>query len=143
MTKAGERAVRRGDPAAVLELLQAGADVDARDRHGQTALMLAAHRGHREVVEALVKGGADLNVAAKYNLTVLMLAVVAGHAAVARTLARAGADLSARAAARRASPGRRRMIWRWRARWRTCTSTSCPAMLAREIRGGEREPIAR
>lgn len=96
MTKAWERAVRRGDLPVVLELLRAGADVDARDRHGQTALMVAAHRGHREVVEALASGGADLNVAAKYNLTALMLAIVAGHVAVARTLARAGADLSVR-----------------------------------------------
>ena len=102
MTKTWERAVRRGDLPAVLELLRAGADVNARDRHGQPALMLAAHRGDRAVVEALVNGGADLNVAAKYNLTALMLAIVAGHAAVARTLARAGADLSVRG---RGAPG--------------------------------------
>jgi ankyrin repeat protein len=76
--------------------LRAGADVDARDRYGQTALMLAAHRGHREIVQALAEAGADLNVAAKYNLTALMLAIVAGHAAAARTLARAGADLTVR-----------------------------------------------
>jgi ankyrin repeat protein len=94
MTKAWARAVTRGDLAAVRELLRADADVDARDRYGQTGLMLAAHRGHREVVEALAEAGADLNVAAKYNLTALMLAIVAGHPAVARTLARAGADLA-------------------------------------------------
>jgi uncharacterized protein len=96
VTKGWERAVQRGDLAAVLELLRAGADVDARDRHGQTAVMLAAHRGHRDVVEALVAAGADLNVVAKYSLTALMLAVVAGHPAVARTLTRAGADLGVR-----------------------------------------------
>jgi uncharacterized protein len=94
MTKTWQRAVTQGDLAAVREMLQAGADVDARDRHGQTGLMLAAHRGHRGIVEALAAAGADLDVAAKYNLTALMLAVVAGHAEVARTLAQAGADLS-------------------------------------------------
>jgi ankyrin repeat protein len=91
-----EYAVRQGDVHAVGELLRAGADVDARDRHGQTALMLAAHRGYRDVVEVLADAGADLNVAAKYNLTALMLAVVAGHATVARVLVRAGADLGIR-----------------------------------------------
>lgn len=96
MVAAWERAVTRGDVEAVRQLLQSGADVNARDRYGQTALMLAAHHGHREVVETLVGSGADLNVTAKYNLSALMLAIVAGHAAIARLLARAGADLGLR-----------------------------------------------
>jgi uncharacterized protein len=77
--KAWEDAVTRGDVEPVRQLLRAGADVNARDRHGQTALMLAAHRGYREMVETLVEGGADLNLTAKYNLSALMLAVTAGH----------------------------------------------------------------
>ena len=96
MNASWERAVGGGDVEAVRELVRSGADVDARDRHGQTALMLAAHRGHREIVELLVEAGADLDVAAKYNLTALMLAIVAGHAAVARVLVRAGANRDVR-----------------------------------------------
>jgi uncharacterized protein len=91
-----EGAVRRGDVQAVREMLGAGSDVNSRDRHGQTALMLAAHHGHRELVGALVEASADLNVSAKYSLTALMLAIVAGHAAVARVLVQAGADLGVR-----------------------------------------------
>jgi ankyrin repeat protein len=98
MDAAWERAVRGGDVEAVHRLLRAGADVDARDRYGQTAVMLAAHHGHRELVELLVEARADLNVAAKYNLTALMLAIVAGHAAVAGVLIRGGADLDVRGA---------------------------------------------
>jgi ankyrin repeat protein len=93
MDAAWERAVTHGDVEGVRELLAAGVDVDARNRYGQTALMLGAQRGHLEIVEALVEAGADLNVTAKYNLTALMLAIVAGHVAVARLIARAGADL--------------------------------------------------
>jgi ankyrin repeat protein len=89
-------AIKRGDVRTILDLLGRGADVDARDRHGQTALMLAAHAGHREVVEALIDHHANLNITAKFGLSAVMLAVVAGHEEVARLLARAGADLSLR-----------------------------------------------
>ena len=37
-----ERAVRRGDLDCLKRLLTAGADINARDRYGQTALMIAA-----------------------------------------------------------------------------------------------------
>jgi hypothetical protein len=96
MDAAWEDAVKRGDVRVVLDLLGRGADVDARDRHGQTALMLAAHAGHREVAEALIGHDANLNITAKFGLSALMLAVVAGHEEVAHLLARAGADLSLR-----------------------------------------------
>jgi ankyrin repeat protein len=89
-----EDAVRRGDVAIVLDHIGRGADVDGRDRYGQTGLMLAAHSGHRAVVEALIAHRANLNVTAKFGLSALMLAVVARHAEVARVLAKAGADLS-------------------------------------------------
>jgi ankyrin repeat protein len=88
------QAVGHGDAAAIGELLQRGADVDARDRHGQTGLMLAAHAGHREVVSTLIDHRADLNVTAKFGLSAVMLAIVAGRPEVARLLATAGADLS-------------------------------------------------
>jgi serine/threonine-protein phosphatase 6 regulatory ankyrin repeat subunit B len=91
---AWDHAVASGDVAAVRQLLAAGQDVDARDGHGQTALMRAAHAGHLALVEALVAAGAALDVTARYGLSALMLAIVAGHAAVARRLARAGASLA-------------------------------------------------
>lgn len=96
MDSSWESAIRDGDTAAVHELLRRGADVNARDRYGQTGLMVAAHGGHLEVVETLIAHGADLNVTAKFGLTALMLAVVAGHEAIARVLARAGSDRSLR-----------------------------------------------
>ncbi len=91
-----EAAARSGDVSAVSALLRSGGNVDARDRHGQTALMLAAHRGHLGLVELLIDLGADLDVTAKYGLSALMLAVVAGHEKVAEKLIAAGADRSIR-----------------------------------------------
>ncbi len=94
MDAAWEDAIKRGDVRTVLDLLGRGTDVDARDRYGQTGLMLAAHDGHREVVETFIAHRANLDITAKFGLSALMLAVVAGHEEVARALARRGADLS-------------------------------------------------
>jgi len=96
MDAAWEDAIKRGDVQIVFDLLGRGTDVDARDRYGQTGLMLAAHAGHREVVEILIAHRANLNITAKFGLSALMLALVAGHAEVARLLAKAGVDLSLR-----------------------------------------------
>jgi len=85
-----------GDVRALEEQLRSGVDVDSLDRHGQTAVMLAAYNGHVESVERLVRHGAKLDVTAKYALSALMLAIVAGYEPVARVLVRAGADLTLR-----------------------------------------------
>jgi ankyrin repeat protein len=85
-------ATNAGDVERVRALLDAGAEIDALDKHGQTALMNAAHRGETELVRALVQLGADLNHTAKYRVTALMLAVISDHADVVRLLVAAGAD---------------------------------------------------
>lgn len=96
MDRAWEDAIRRGGVGWIQELLAAGADVNAKDRYGQTGIMLAAREGRLDVVELLIAHHADLNVTAKYNLSALMLAVINGHVDVACALVRSGADLSLR-----------------------------------------------
>lgn len=91
-----EEAVRRGDADVMRDLLSRGINPNARDPHGQTGLMLAAHAGHVTAVQLLVDHGVDLNVTAKFGLSAVMLAVTAGHKEIARVLARAGADLRLR-----------------------------------------------
>ena len=54
-------AARAGDVEAIERLLSSGYDIDARDDHGQTALMVAALDGRTAVVQCLVGRGADLN----------------------------------------------------------------------------------
>ena len=48
-------AARRGELAAVRELIHVGADVDAARGDGMTALHFAAERGHDEVARALIE----------------------------------------------------------------------------------------
>jgi ankyrin repeat protein len=91
-----ESAAKSGDAAALKSKLAEGLSVDARDRFGQTALMLAAKHGQDSCCEVLIAAGANLDVTAKYGLSALMLAVVNHHEAVARLVAASGADLSLR-----------------------------------------------
>lgn len=97
MNAAWEDAIKHNKVQLILDFLGRGTDVNALDRYGQTALMLAAHAGHHEAVATLIAHRADLNITAKFGLSALMLAVVAGHTEVARLLAKAGADLSLQA----------------------------------------------
>ena len=96
MTREWEEAVHRGSLDDLKQLAEGGADINARDRHNQTALMLAATEGHTAVVEWLVRRGAALDHSAKYGLSALMLAVVRGHGEIVRVLADAGADVTLR-----------------------------------------------
>ncbi|MGE0360956.1 MAG: ankyrin repeat domain-containing protein [Vicinamibacterales bacterium] len=91
MTRDWQEAVARGAMSELAALLSRGADIDARDRHGQTALMLAAMAGDARVVEWLASHGADLDHTAKFGLSALMLAAVRGHGDVVRVLVAAGA----------------------------------------------------
>jgi ankyrin repeat protein len=96
MTRGWKDAVHRASIDQLQRLLGSGADIDARDGNGQTALMLAAREGHAEVVEWPVDRGAALDHTAKYGLSALMLAVIGGRIHVVRILAAAGANLCLR-----------------------------------------------
>ncbi|MBP9899979.1 MAG: ankyrin repeat domain-containing protein [Verrucomicrobiota bacterium] len=96
MTRDWQDATSSGDAVRVASMLDAGADINALDGHGQTALMNAAHKGHAEVVRLLSKRGANLDHTAKFGLSALMLAVIADHPEVVRVLVDAGADITLR-----------------------------------------------
>jgi ankyrin repeat protein len=88
-----EQAARTGDASSLAAQIAAGSGVDALDRFGQSALMVAAQRGHLKAVQVLVAAGANLDIRAKFGLSATMLAVINGHELVARALASAGANL--------------------------------------------------
>jgi ankyrin repeat protein len=52
------RAVRRDDAERVKRLLDGGADANAADGKGRTALARAVQRGNKEIVELLLAHGA-------------------------------------------------------------------------------------
>ena len=97
-------AARGGHEVVVRRLLGAGARLDARNQHGETALCEAARRGHAALVQLLIEAGADIQVrgpgrgggADQPFWTPLMLAAIRGHVEVVRSLLDAGADVNAR-----------------------------------------------
>jgi ankyrin repeat protein len=85
-------AASRGDKAAVERLLKAGADVNAQQADGATALQWAAYRGDAALAELLLKAGAKPGVANHNGATPLWLAAMRGDAAVIQALLKGGAD---------------------------------------------------
>jgi uncharacterized protein len=92
VTPEWKSAITTGNVSQLEALVRAGADIDARDEHGQTGLMIAARDGHAPVVRWLVEHGANLNHTAKFHLSALMLAVINGRDAIVGILVDAGAD---------------------------------------------------
>jgi len=76
----------------VKRLIEAGANVDAKDEDGWTSLMLAASNGKLGVVKLLLKSDADVNPEDKDGRTALMLAARYGKLDVVKLLLESDAD---------------------------------------------------
>ncbi|MEW6322655.1 MAG: ankyrin repeat domain-containing protein [Acidobacteriota bacterium] len=89
-------AAMAGDVDAVRALLKDGADVNAAQGDGMTALHWAATQGHTELARMLLVAGANVRALTRLGgYTPLHLAAKAGHAGVVAALLAAGADPNA------------------------------------------------
>ncbi len=77
------------DPAIMRMLLGAGADIDAKDNGGLTALIGAAWNGYLPAVETLLEAGADVNVRDNDGYTALRKAKKQGHKEIVKLLKKA------------------------------------------------------
>ena len=68
--------------------------VNQADKHGRTALILAASEGHLAIIDILVEKGADLVCADKDGLSALSWACLKGHFNAALALINNGADVN-------------------------------------------------
>jgi len=91
------RAAGTGDARQVQALLSQGADPNATDGAGGSALIAAAREGHVGVMRVLIKGGADVNQRdARFSRwTPLVHAIHKRQGAAARLLLDAGAEVDA------------------------------------------------
>lgn len=83
----------RGDLSEVNACLEKGANVNARDQYGYSALNEAAREGHLEVVKRLVEAGADIENTGGADITPLMSAAFAGQFDIVEFLLAKGAEV--------------------------------------------------
>lgn len=84
-----------GDVELMEMLIDNGADVDARDVHGYTPLLLAIQEGNTDIAKTLIANGADVNARAVSDggndVTPLYLSIILGRGAVESLLRGHGA----------------------------------------------------
>jgi ankyrin repeat protein len=73
------QAAKSANAGKIQTLLAKGANVDAQDALGKTALAWASNLGHEEVVSLLLDSGADANLRDRYGSTPLMEAAREGR----------------------------------------------------------------
>jgi ankyrin repeat protein len=71
-------------------LIELGADVEARDKDGQTPLHVASQAGPLDIARMLIEHGAEVSAQDKIGQTPLHLASQAGRLEIARMLIESG-----------------------------------------------------
>lgn len=86
-------AARKGEVETVKKLIAQGAEVNAKTRHGATALFYAADRGNVEMIKALLERGADINLKDTfYTATAISWAAYNDHIEAVRLMLSQGAE---------------------------------------------------
>lgn len=86
-------AAARGDVAGIEKLLSEGTSIDARDRTGATALLVATHGNQIAAAKALIDAGADVNAKDNINDSPYLYAGARGHLDILKMTLSHGADL--------------------------------------------------
>jgi hypothetical protein len=92
-----------GDADKVAHLLAAGADLNARNVLGQTALIIASGRWSIESLKLLLEAGSNVNATTRAGETALMVASKHGRLDAVKLLLEAGANPAAEDATRKSA----------------------------------------
>ncbi len=87
-------AVAQNHLAAVRRLLKEGADINAQDARGRTALLAAVEGNHLESAQVLIEAGADVNVQDHKMDSPLLLAGAEGTLDILKLILQAKPDFS-------------------------------------------------
>ncbi len=88
------QAAENNDMATLRSLIAAGADLEARDDQGRTALLIATHRNAIAAAAALIDAGADVNARDHIGDSAFLYAGAEGRLEILRLTLKAGADLA-------------------------------------------------
>lgn len=86
-------AVNGNDVAQIQNLLQSGADIDARDGLGRTPLLVATHRNYVDAARVLIDAGANVNAKDQIADSPYLYAGARGYNAILQMTLAHGADL--------------------------------------------------
>lgn len=84
-------AIREDDPEVVLDVLQYGASINARNNHRRTPLIEASRLGRTEIAELLIANRASINARDMYSGSALRYASRGGYSEIVYLLLENGA----------------------------------------------------
>ncbi|MGA9666829.1 MAG: ankyrin repeat domain-containing protein [Gallionella sp.] len=89
------QSAEKGDQKAVLLFLESGVDINARDEHGWTPLMISTFNGREQVALLLIHSGADVNAKDTAGYGPLHWAAFNGYSEVVKLLVEKRANVNA------------------------------------------------
>jgi len=87
------KAIREFDRNKARQIIEMGADLNARDENGETVLRAAAMWGEKDIAELLINKGANLDLQNNNGVTALMYAAWGRHKQIAELLINKDANL--------------------------------------------------
>jgi ankyrin repeat protein len=90
------QSAEKGDHKAVLLFLSSGVDIDTRDEHGWTPLMISTFNGREEVATLLIRSGADVHAKDTAGYGPIHWAAFNGYTNVIKLLLEKRAHVNAR-----------------------------------------------
>ena len=89
------QSAEKGDRKAVLLFLGSGVDINTRDEHGWTPLMISTFNGREEVALLLIRSGADVNAKDNSGYGPMHWAAFKGYTSVVKLLVEKRASVNA------------------------------------------------
>jgi uncharacterized protein len=89
------QSAEKGDQKAVLLFLESGVDINTRDEHGWTPLMISTFNGREEIALLLIRSGADVNAKDTAGYGPLHWAAFNGFSEVVKLLVEKRASVNA------------------------------------------------